>query len=114
MGNPKKSTKISNTQKTVQSKIDQLEEIHFSEVNLLDHNLANEIGLNPLKQAMHWNLNLVRITNHSPILINQGNESRSRFIEKTIHPQKQMGQPSNPGRGYTPRFPKRKPVKNNY
>ena len=60
---------------------------------------------------MHWNLNLVRITNHYPTPINQNNESRSIFVDKSIHLQRLMGQPSNPGRGYMPRFPKRKPVK---
>ncbi len=114
MGNPKKHTKFLDEQKTVQSKLDRCEEIPFSEVNLLNNDLTNEIDLNPLKQAMHWNLNLVRITNHSPTPINQNNESRSFFVDKSIHLQRLMGQPSDPGRGYVPRFPKRKPVKNNY
>ncbi len=108
MRNRLENTENSKTQGNVQSKLDQGREIHFSEVALFDHNLANEIGLNPLKQAVHWNLNLVRIINHSPILVYPNKESRSFFVDKTKLPQKIRKQSSDPEGGFPSKFSKRK------
>jgi hypothetical protein len=57
--------------------------VHFPDVEVLDHNLANEIGLSPNNQTVHWNVYIARILNHFLILALQYRQIGAKSELKT-------------------------------
>jgi hypothetical protein len=41
--------------------------VHFPDSDILDHSLANEVGLSPNNQSAHWNISSASLFNRYPV-----------------------------------------------
>lgn len=67
----------------IQSKISLDRGVHFPNIEVLDHALANEVGLSPDNQSAHWNVNSARLFNHFPVFTLQYMQLSSVNVDKS-------------------------------
>ncbi len=93
MGQHSNHTHNTKLQEVLQPKIKMERGIHFPDVDVLDHNLANEVGLNHNNQSAHWNMNSASLLNHYPTSVFQYKQLSASSEVKSGQNQKITGHP---------------------
>jgi hypothetical protein len=69
-------------------------DIHFPGGEIPDYKLTNEVGLNAANQSIHWQVNIARLLNRYPFMVNQYRQASMLPDDKPIQSQKQGNLPS--------------------